>query len=329
VIDEVSSYSGLRTIGTVTDAKGRPRIALNGKITFLHGPLDQGYWPDGIYTAPTDDALKFDLARIKELGMNFVRKHGKVEPARWYYWADKLGLMVWQDMPSLDVSLDVPTGPAPDPVPEAKAHFETELSAIVDQLRSVTSIVGWVPFNEGWGEYDTARIADAVKAQDPTRMVTANSGVNCCKSRGDTRAGDIYDDHTYVGPGRPVVHDNPPPPPGSPPVVPEHRAVVDGEYGGLGLVLDKNRWPGRPQTYEMTDSQARLTERYVKVSQDLEEVVRNGGLSGAIYTQTTDVENEVNGILSYDRWVVKMALPVVAERNRAVIAAGTDPPDRR
>jgi hypothetical protein len=160
-------------------------------------------------------------------------------------------------------------------------------------------------------------------------MVTANSGVNCCKSRGDTRAGDIYDDHTYVGPGRPVVHDNPPPPPGSPPVVPEHRAVVDGEYGGLGLVLDKNRWPGRPQTYEMTDSQARLTERYVKVSQDLEEVVRNGGLSGAIYTQTTDVENEVNGILSYDRWVVKMALPVVAERNRAVIAAGTDPPDRR
>jgi beta-galactosidase/beta-glucuronidase len=329
VVDEVSSYAGLRTIGTVNDAKGRPRIALNGRITFLHGPLDQGYWPDGIYTAPTDDALKYDLLRTKTLGMNFVRKHAKVEPARWYYWADKLGLMVWQDMPSLDVSLDIPTGPAPDPSPQAKTNFERELAEMVDQLRSVTSIVGWVPFNEGWGEYDTARIANAVKAQDPTRMVNANSGVNCCKSRGDSRAGDVYDDHTYVGPGRPVLQNVPPPPPGTPPPPPENRVVVDGEYGGLGLVLDKNRWPGWPQAYEMTDSQARLTERYVKVSQDLEDVVRQGGLSGAIYTQTTDVENEVNGFLSYDRWVIKMALPVVADRNRAVIAAGSDPSDRR
>jgi Glycosyl hydrolases family 2, sugar binding domain/Glycosyl hydrolases family 2/Glycosyl hydrolases family 2, TIM barrel domain len=325
VVDEVSSYAGLRTIGIVHDAKGRPRIALNGKITFLHGPLDQGYWPDGIYTAPTDDALKFDLQQIKALGMNFVRKHAKVEPARWYYWADKLGLMVWQDMPSLNVSLDVPVGPAPDPVPAAKANFERELSAMIDQLRSVTSIVGWVPFNEGWGEFDTARIVNAVKAQDPTRMVNANSGVNCCKSRSDTRAGDIYDDHTYVGPGRPALHDDRA-------KVPDHRVMVDGEYGGLGLVLDGNRWPGRPQAYEMTNGQARLTERYVEVSQDLEEVIRNGGLSGAIYTQTTDVENEVNGYLSYDRRLVKMALLTVAERNRAVIAAGeqvTAPPNRR
>jgi hypothetical protein len=337
-VDEVSSYAGLRTIGTVSDAKGRPRIALNGKITFLHGPLDQGYWPDGLYTAPTDEALKFDLEQIKALGMNFVRKHAKVEPARWYYWADKLGLMVWQDMPSLDVSLDIPVGPAPDPVPAAKANFEKELSAMVDQLRSVTSIVGWVPFNEGWGEYDTARIANAVKAADPTRMVNANSGVNCCKSRGDTRAGDVYDDHTYVGPGRPVLHDDPATPQDerlmhdNRPVPLEHRVIVDGEYGGLGLVLETNRWPGRPQAYEMTDSQARLTERYVQVSLDLEKAVREGGLSGAIYTQTTDVENEVNGYLSYDRRVVKIALPTVAERNRAVIAAGaqaTDPTDRR
>jgi Glycosyl hydrolases family 2, sugar binding domain/Glycosyl hydrolases family 2/Glycosyl hydrolases family 2, TIM barrel domain len=337
-VDEVSSYAGLRTIGIVNDARGRPRIALNGKVTFLHGPLDQGYWPDGIYTAPTDDALKFDLEQTKALGMNFVRKHAKVEPARWYYWADKLGLMVWQDMPSLDVSLDIPVGPAPEPVPAAKANFEKELSAMIDQLRSVTSIVGWVPFNEGWGEFDTARIANAVKAQDPTRMVDANSGVNCCKSRGDSRAGDIYDDHTYVGPGRPVLHDDPATPGDerlvhdNRPIPLEHRVVVDGEYGGLGLVLDANRWPGRPQAYEMADSQARLTERYVQVSLDLEKAVREGGLSGAIYTQTTDVENEVNGYLSYDRRVVKMALPVVADRNRAVIAAGaqvSDPSDRR
>jgi len=331
-VDEVSSYAGLRTIGVINDPKGRPRIALNGKITFLHGPLDQGFWPDGIYTAPTDEALKFDLERIKAMGMNFVRKHGKVEPARWYYWADKLGLMVWQDMPSLDVSLDIPVGPAPDPVPAAKANFERELSAMVDQLRSVTSIIGWVVFNEGWGEYDTARVANAVKAEDPTRMVNANSGVNCCKSRPDSMAGDIYDDHTYVGPGRPVVNDerdDRAKVPDTQPVVVDRRVRVDGEYGGLGLVLDGNRWPGRPQAYEMADSQARLTERYVEVSRDLEKAVREGGLSGAIYTQTTDVENEVNGYLSYDRRLIKMALPTVAERNRAVIAAGTDPTDRR
>ncbi|HEX2213903.1 MAG TPA: glycoside hydrolase family 2 TIM barrel-domain containing protein, partial [Mycobacterium sp.] len=207
VVDEVDSYGGLRTISTVRDPQGRPRIALNGKITFLHGPLDQGYWPDGIYTAPTDDALRFDLERTKALGMNFVRKHAKVEPARWYYWTDKLGLLVWQDMPSLDVSLDIPVGPAPEPSPQAKSNFERELVAMIDQLRSVTSIVGWVPFNEGWGEFETARIAQVAKSADPTRMVNANSGVNCCKSRPDSRAGDVYDDHTYVGPGHPVLHD--------------------------------------------------------------------------------------------------------------------------
>lgn len=309
VQDAVASYSGLRTVGTVADIDGNPRIALNGRITFLHGPLDQGYWPDGVYTAPTDDALKFDLERIKELGMNFVRKHAKVEPARWYYWADKLGLLVWQDMPSLDITLSAPTGPAPDPPPIAKMKFETELLAMIDQLRSVTSLIGWVPFNEGWAEYDTARIARMVKDADPTRMVNANSGVNCCKSRGDTGAGDVYDDHTYVGPGRPAPVPN--------------RVRVNGEYGGLGLALDKNRWPGRPMSYEMVDSRTRLTERYVQVSRALEDVARNDGLSAAIYTQITDVENEVNGFFSYDRHVAKMSIPTVAERNRAVIAAAS------
>ncbi len=322
VLDVVSSYAGLRTIGTVADRQGRQRIALNGRVTFLHGPLDQGYWPDGIYTAPTDDALKSDLQWTKDLGMNFVRKHAKVEPARWYYWADKLGLLVWQDMPSLDVSLAIPVGPAPEPVRAAKANFEHELLAMVDQLRSVTSIVGWVPFNEGWGEFDTARIAAAVKAADPTRLVDANSGVNCCKTRGDTGAGDISAEHTYVGPGRPGTST-----PGMRLAAmasgADKRVRVDGEYGGLGLALYGNRWPGQPMSYEMVDSPARLTQRYVDVSFALENAVREGGLSAAIYTQTTDVENEVNGFLTYDRWLVKMAVPVVAERNRAVIAAGS------
>src|SRR6184192_2093162 len=178
VRDEVSSYAGLRTVGLVPDSEGRPRIALNGRITFLHGPLDQGYWPDGSYTAPTDDALRFDLEKAKELGFNFVRKHVKVEPARWYHWADRLGILVWQDMPSLTVSFDGPPGPAPDPIPQARQRFEAELAAMITQLRNAPSIIGWVVFNEGWGEYDTARVADSGRQLDPTRLVIANSGVN-------------------------------------------------------------------------------------------------------------------------------------------------------
>lgn len=322
VVDAVSSYTGLRTVGAVRDRQGHTRIAINGKATFLHGPLDQGYWPDGIYTAPTDAALKFDVERIKDLGMNFVRKHAKVEPARWYYWADRIGLLVWQDMPSLDVSLRNPVGPAPEPPPVAQAAFEHELLAMIDQLRSVTSIVGWVPFNEGWGEFDTARIAELVKAADPTRMVNANSGVNCCKTHGDTGAGDVFDDHTYVGPGRPSASKT-----GARLAAngrrPDDRVLVDGEYGGLGLTIDRNRWPGRPESYEMTNSQAQLTRRYVEVSRALEEIVQRGGLAGAIYTQITDVENEVNGLMTYDRRLVKVAISAVAQRNRMVIAAGT------
>ncbi|HET6500737.1 MAG TPA: glycoside hydrolase family 2 TIM barrel-domain containing protein [Amycolatopsis sp.] len=308
-VDEVRGYGGLRTVGLVDDAQGRPRIALNGRITFLHGPLDQGFWPDGGYTAPTDEALRFDLDKIKQLGFNFVRKHVKIEPARWYYWADRLGVLVFQDMPSLPVDLSGPNVPQPPPPPAARANFEDELHAMIDQLRSTTSIIGWVPFNEGWGEYDTARIANVVKTADPTRLVDADSGVNCCFSHPDSGAGDIYDDHTYVGPGGPEVRDA--------------RAIVDGEYGGLGLVVAGHTWPGTPQAYEMTTSAAQLTQRYVEVSEDLENVVRANGLSGAIYTQTTDVEDEVNGFLTYDRRVVKPDLAVVAQHNRAVIAAGS------
>ncbi|MEU6644223.1 sugar-binding domain-containing protein [Saccharomonospora sp. NPDC046836] len=309
VLDEVRSHAGLRTVGLVTDGHGRPRIALNGRITFLHGLLDQGYWPDGIYTAPTDEALRFDLEQTKALGFNTVRKHAKVEPARWYYWADRLGLLVWQDIPSPPVVLDNPPGPQSPPVAVTRQRFEAELAAIIDQLRSVTALVVWVPFNEGWGEYDTARLAKEVKAADPARLVIADSGVNCCHSHPDSGAGDIYDDHTYVGPGRPLVRDT--------------RATVDGEYGGLGLVLDGHVWPGAPVAYEMTGSRDDLTRRYTEVIADVEGVVRQLGLSGAIYTQTTDVENEVNGLITYDRRVVKVAVPVVAACNQAVIAAGS------
>ncbi|WP_103350420.1 glycoside hydrolase family 2 protein [Amycolatopsis sp. CA-128772] len=309
VSDEVGSYVGLRTIGLLPDSSGRPRIALNGRVKFLHGPLDQGYWPDGISTAPTDDALRFDLEKTKELGFNCVRKHVKVEPARWYFWADTLGLVVWQDMPSLTASFDGPPGIAPDPIPQAQSHFEAELGEMVTQLRAVPSIVAWIPFNEGWGEFDTARVAELVKTLDPTRLVIANSGMNCCFSRPDTAAGDIYDDHTYVGPGDPSVADN--------------RAIVNGEYGGLGLALEGHCWPGPPNAYEMTPTRERLSSRYAEVSAALERVVTERGLSGAVYTQTTDVENEVNGLLTYDRRVVKVDPAVVARCVQAVIEAGS------
>ncbi|SDZ16737.1 Glycosyl hydrolases family 2 [Amycolatopsis xylanica] len=307
--DVVRGYAGLRTVGLLPDSEGRPRIALNGRITFLHGPLDQGYWPDGISTAPTDEALRSDLEKAKELGFNFVRKHVKVEPARWYYWADRLGLLVWQDMPSLAMHFDGPQVPEPDPVPEAKARFEAELVAMISQLRSVPSIIGWVPFNEGWGEFDTARIAALVKGMDPTRLVVASSGVNCCFSHPDSGAGDVYDDHTYVGPGVPVVSGG--------------RAIVDGEYGGLGLVLDEHRWPGPPDAYEMCPDSETLTSRYAEVSEALVEIIGATGLSGAVYTQLTDVENEVNGFYTYDRRVLKLD-PGVADLNRKAISAGQD-----
>jgi hypothetical protein len=226
-------------------------------------------------------------------------------------------------MPSLDVSLNYPRTPDPDPVAVAKTNFEAELVAMIDQLRSVTAIVGWVPFNEGWGEFDTARIAELVKAADPSRMVNANSGVNCCKSRPDTGAGDVYDDHTYVGPGRP-----PPAPTGLHLARggrgTDFRVRVNGEYGGLGLATG-TLWPGRPESYEMTTGPVELTDRYLDLSRTLERIIGEVGLSGAVYTQITDVENEVNGFLSYDRRVMKMPIPVVAERNRAVIAEGSNP----
>ena len=194
VEDTVGSYFGMRSVGIMKGEDSRNHIALNGKILFNNAVLDQGFWPDGIYTAPTDEALASDLVAAKRLGFNTVRKHIKVEPDRWYYHADTLGMLVWQDMPAMRIS------PAPDAA--AQAQFEAELHTMVDQHRSWTSIVAWVPFNEGWGEWDpqaTGRIATSVKAQDPSRLVDAHSGVNCCFSKGDSGQGDIIDFHQYVG----------------------------------------------------------------------------------------------------------------------------------
>lgn len=308
-VDEVGSYAGMRSIGLVKDSHGRQRMALNGRILFQHGPLDQGYWPDGLYTPPADEALRFDLQQTKDLGFNMVRKHTKVEPARWYYWADKLGLLVWQDVPALTIDHDDKPGQNPPPSSQAREQFEKTRREMIDQLSNSTAIIGWVPFNEGWGEFDTARIAREVETQDPTRLVDASSGVNCCYSLPDTGAGNVYDDHTYVGPGTPPVRGN--------------RASIDGEYGGLGLVEPRHVWPGKPNAYEMTNDSTELTRRYGEVSDALADTVRRQGLSAAVYTQTSDVENEVNGLFTYDRRVLKPDADAVRERNRRVIEAGS------
>jgi hypothetical protein len=254
-----------------------------------------------LYTAPTDAALRFDLEQQKQLGFNAVRKHAKVEPARWYYWADRIGLLVWQDMPSMKIR---------HPSRAARREFLTQLHRMIAQHRNDTAIIGWVPFNEGWGEFAPEAVAADVKRWDPTRLVDADSGVNCCQSLPDRGEGDVYDDHTYVGPGAP-------PPQRS-------RIAVDGEYGGFGLVLKRHDWPGDPQAYEMVRSRAALTTRYEQLQQKLLQLERTGGVSGAVYTQATNVENEVNGLYTYDRRVLKVDAARVRAANLAVEDAAAD-----
>ncbi|GAA5162977.1 MULTISPECIES: LamG-like jellyroll fold domain-containing protein [Amycolatopsis] len=303
--DEVGSYFGMRSISVGKTPDGKQRMLLNGKFVMQIGPLDQGFWPDGIYTAPTDAALKFDLEQEKALGFNMVRKHIKVEPDRWYYYADKLGLLVWQDMPAMKDDIE--------PTPASRANFESELHRMIDQHRSFPSIVTWVPFNEGWGDYDVGRIADEVKAWDPTRLVDAESGVNCCRSEPDSGRGDLYDDHTYTGPGTPMQTGS--------------RAAVDGEYGGLGLKVAGHEFdPAGSFAYEMEPDSATLTRRYGELQQRLLLVAQRCGVSAGVYTQTTDVEKEVNGFFTYDRQVRKMDFAAVRAANLAVIKGATGQP---
>ncbi|NUS05465.1 MAG: glycoside hydrolase family 2 [Nonomuraea sp.] len=297
--DTVSGYFGMRSVGKAV-VGGVLRPTLNGRFLFQMGTLDQGYWPDGIATAPTDAALRFDLEQQKALGFNTVRKHIKVEPARWYYWADRLGLLVWQDMPAMR------TGVTPSAAD--RANFESELHRVVDSLRGYTSIVQWIPFNEGWGEYDPARIADLVKGWDPSRLVNNNSGSNCCGFDGGN--GDVIDDHIYVGPG-------------SPHAPTAARVAVLGEFGGLGLASPGHQWPGTGFAYEMTPDAATLTNRYVAVNEQLKPLIVNNGLSASIYTQPTDVENEINGLWTYDRRVLKVDAGRVRAVNESVIRSAT------
>lgn len=285
VVDTVSSYFGFRKVEVRKDSEGITRLFLNGEPCFMFGPLDQGFWPDGLYTAPTDAALRFDIEFTKRLGFNMIRKHVKVEPERWYYWCDRLGVLVWQDMPSGDRSIG---GSDPDIVrsEESKNQFELELRRMIEMGRNHPSIVAWVPFNEGWGQFDTARIAKMVKDFDPTRLVDSASGWT------DRQVGDMLDWHVYPGPASPVPE--------------ERRAAVLGEFGGLGLPIPGHMWQKEGWGYQSYRTQQELTDAFVALIRRLHLLRANPGLSAAVYTQTTDVETEVNGLLTYDRVVVKL-----------------------
>lgn len=286
VVDRVESYFGMRKISLGKDSHGFTRMMLNNEPYFQFGPLDQGFWPDGLYTAPTDDALRYDIEMTKKLGFNMARKHVKVEPERWYYWCDKLGLLVWQDMPSGDKSI---RRDAPDitRTPESGEEFERELTALVIGRGDHPCIVMWVPYNEGWGQWDTARIATLVKKLDPERLVDSASGWT------DRGVGDVNDMHRYPGPGSPDPEPN--------------RAVVLGEFGGLGLPVRGHTWQAEKNWgYRSFTDAASLTSAYLDLIAKLFPLIDAKGLSAAVYTQTTDVEVEVNGLMTYDRALVKM-----------------------
>ncbi len=293
-LDRVGSYFAIRDIALGRDDRGSTRLMLNGEPLFMFGPLDQGWWPDGLYTAPTDAALQYDIEVTKSLGFNMARKHVKVEPARWYYHCDRLGLIVWQDMPNGNLRRGQPdnlrVGPADaeDAArPEASAtQFEAELAELVDTFSFFPSIVMWVPFNEGWGQYDVARIDQMIRDMDPTRLVNATSGWT------DRGIGDVFDAHMYPGPGMERVS-------------PE-RATLLGEFGGLGWPVDGHLWwtDKRNWGYRTYFSREDLNAKYHEVVGNLVGP-RALGLAAAIYTQTTDVEGEVNGLMTYDRELVK------------------------
>ena len=307
-LDYVESYCAMRKISLGKDDRGAVRMLLNNRPLFQFGPLDQGWWPDGLYTAPTDEALKYDIEITKKLGFNMIRKHVKVEPARWYYHCDKLGMLVWQDMPNGD------RGPRWNPhgghdgeevkrAPHSAENFNREWKAIIDAFRNHPSIVVWVPFNEAWGQFDTVRVSEWTRKYDPTRLVNAASGGN------DFPTGDIYDIHRYPGPAAPK-------PDGK-------RAIVLGEYGGLGLPLEGHTWLAKGNWgYRSFESKEALTDAYVDLVRKLRPLIHEPGLAAAVYTQTTDVEIEVNGFLTYDREVIKMPVErIAAENNKLYLPA--------
>ena len=303
-IDQVKSYTAMRKYSIRKGQNGITRLQLNNKDYFQFGPLDQGWWPDGLYTAPTDEALVYDLKKTKDFGYNIVRKHVKVEPARWYTHCDQLGLIVWQDMPN--------GGPSPQwqarnyfngreviRSAASEANYRKEWKEIIDCLYSYPSIAVWVPFNEAWGQFKTPEIVAWTKEYDPSRLVNPASGGN------HYTCGDILDLHHYPDPNM-FLYD-------------PRRATVLGEYGGIGLVVEGNTWVNDKKNwgYVKFNTSDEVTNEYIKYGKHLLELIQKG-FSAAVYTQTTDVEGEINGLMTYDRKVIKMNEAKVREINQQI-----------
>lgn len=303
VVDQVDSYAAMRKFSTRRDRNGIVRLELNNKPLFQYGPLDQGWWPDGLYTAPTDEALLYDVQKTKDLGFNMIRKHIKVEPARWYTHCDRLGIIVWQDMPSGDRGPQWQNRKYFDGIEakrseESEANFRKEWKEIIDYLYSYPCIGTWVPFNEAWGQFKTEEIAEWTKQYDPSRLVNPASGGN------HYHCGDMLDLHNYPAPEM-YLYDG-------------ARANVLGEYGGIGLVLKDHLWePNRNWGYIQFNSSKEATDEYVKYAEQLYRMISQG-FSAAVYTQTTDVEIEVNGLITYDRKVIKLDEERVSDINRRI-----------
>lgn len=297
-IDKVSSYFAMRKISMGVTDDGHERLFLNNSPLFQYGTLDQGWWPDGLYTAPTPEALKYDIEVTKQSGFNMIRKHVKVEPALWYYFCDQLGMLVWQDMPNGDKGADW-RGPSGydgremERSAQSAQQFKMEWKEIMDDFYHFPSIVMWVPFNEGWGQFDTMKIINWTMEHDPSRLVNGPSGGNFFP------AGHTVDQHQYPGPGMPDPNKH------APEII-EGRVLILGEFGGLGLPIEGHLWQtDKNWGYRNYDDREVLITSYKKLIDQIPELQKKG-LAAAIYTQTTDVEGEVNGLMTYDRKVIKM-----------------------
>ena len=296
VIDEIKSYFAMRKISMQPDNNGIQRMMLNDKFVFQYGPLDQGWWPDGLYTAPTDEALKFDIDITKEMGFNMIRKHVKVEPARWYNYCDKTGMLVWQDMPSGDLGNHWENRPGvfgratdKDRDETSEKIYRSEWSSIMKSLHNFASIVVWVPFNEAWGQFKTKEIVEWTMKNDPSRLVNTASGGNF------EDVGHIIDLHNYPEPLMP-----------DPALFGKSKILVLGEFGGLGLPLLNHTWQqGNNWGYQSFKNKEELLKRYSELIDRIPRLIENG-LSAAVYTQTTDVEVETNGLMTYDRKEIKL-----------------------
>lgn len=314
VIDKVDGYTAMRSISEKKDAAGVKRLALNGDILFQFGPLDQGWWPDGLYTAPTAEAMAWDIVKTKELGFNMIRKHIKVEPSRWYYDCDRLGMMVWQDMPCMGhYNARDQWGQDEDYYGSGsdywnlnetnKANYYREWTDIIGQLKKFQSIVVWVPFNEAWAQFDTREVCAYTASLDSTRLINAASGGNWVEG-----AGQILDSHMYPNPVMRILD-------------PEMVNVL-GEYGGIGRPVEGHTWDiGRKWGYVQYDTEEKVTDTYCLYARDLIDIKQNSWCAAAVYTQTTDVEGEVNGFYTYDREILKVNAERVREANLAVINA--------